>query len=376
MSFVRRSSDLARDLLQTAFRLFPWPTRTGLRRIGNPGRHSPVLVTGNYDLTVRRLLRELAGVDAWLLVASSRGVNVWCAAAGGLFGTPQVVTALKTSGIGDLVDHRQTILPQLAATGVEARAVKHRTGWSVRFGPVEASDLPRYLKSGRLKSEEMHRVQFGTRERFEMTAAWAAPASLPVIAVGLALRPSWVLPLLLLTWTLALAVFFLFEHFPGPRRTLLTAAAVAIAGGVAAMVGLTPAAVLVVGGIAALLAMVVSFDYQGSTPIEASPHLAEEDFRITLEIDRCVGAYRCIEVCPEAVFAKREEARLVELAHSERCIRCAACIVQCPQDALYFESRTGTRIEPATVRRFKLNLLGQRTLDRRAAGAGPAAPGK
>jgi CO dehydrogenase/acetyl-CoA synthase gamma subunit (corrinoid Fe-S protein) len=79
-----RARDLALDLLQTALRLVPWPTETGLRSVGEPGAESPVLVTGNYDLTVRRLLRALPGVDAWVVVAPSGGINVWCAASGGL----------------------------------------------------------------------------------------------------------------------------------------------------------------------------------------------------------------------------------------------------------------------------------------------------
>jgi len=65
----------------------PYPKfATGLYRVGHPDRKSPVLITGNYELTVRRLVRELDGqVDCWLLVANSRGINVWCAAGGGYF---------------------------------------------------------------------------------------------------------------------------------------------------------------------------------------------------------------------------------------------------------------------------------------------------
>ncbi len=47
-----------------------------------------------------------------------------------------------------------------------------------------------------------------------------------------------------------------------------------------------------------------------------------------------------------------------EIAHSDRCIRCGACVVQCPTDALSFEDEAGQRIEPETIRCFKLNLLG------------------
>ena len=94
-------SDFAKDTLQTGFRLAPWPTEPGLREIGKPGPLSPVLVTCNFDLTVRRVMRALRGNDAWLVVAPSSGINVWCAASGGHLSTHQVVTALKTSGVGD-----------------------------------------------------------------------------------------------------------------------------------------------------------------------------------------------------------------------------------------------------------------------------------
>ena len=133
------------DVLQTALRMVPWPTEPGLRAVGNPGELSPVIVTCNYDLTVRRVARALDGVDAWLVVAPSQGINVWCAASGGHLGTHQVVTALKTSGVAERVRHRRAILPQLAATGVRAREVSRRCGWRTHFGPVYAEDLPRYL---------------------------------------------------------------------------------------------------------------------------------------------------------------------------------------------------------------------------------------
>jgi ferredoxin len=120
-----------------------------------------------------------------------------------------------------------------------------------------------------------------------------------------------------------------------------------------------------------LLTAVLTFDYSGSTPIEGGSHFAERTWHIRLDPERCAGVYRCWEVCPEACFEKRPERREVELAHDERCIRCGACVVQCPKDALWFEDEEGDRIEPAVVRRFKLNLLGQRRVD---AGALPDGP--
>ena len=95
---------------------------------------------------------------------------------------------------------------------------------------------------------------------------------------------------------------------------------------------------------------------------EGGSHFEERQWTISLDADRCEGVFRCWEVCPEACFEKREEIRKVELAHDDRCIRCGACVVQCPKDALYFEDQNGARIEPETIRKFKLNLLGKRSV--------------
>jgi ferredoxin len=337
-----RSGGRLRDALQTALRLFPWPTEPGLRPVGEPGAHSPVIVTGNYDLTVRRLLRALQGLDCWVVVAPSGGINVWCAASGGLLTTHQVVTALKTSGIAERVRHRRAILPQLAATGVLPRDVTRRCGWRTRFGPVRADDLPDYLATGR-KTDAMRHVRFGPGERLEMAVAWAAPAAVVVALTCALLRPAWTLPGVALAIGLALAVFFLFDRLPEPRRLLLSAGASATALALTALAGGAGAALLAAGLAAPALCALLTFDYAGSTPLEG-----------------CKGVYSCWEVCPEACFEKCDEVRQVAFAHEERCIRCGACIVQCPLDALAFESEVGERIDPDVIRRFKLDLLGRR----------------
>lgn len=99
---------LLKNLLGTLLRFAPLPYRVGLFKIGTPDRGSPVILTCNYCLTVERVRRAPKGVNAYLLVANSRGVNVWCAAAGGLLTSHSVISALKTSGIGELVDHRMS----------------------------------------------------------------------------------------------------------------------------------------------------------------------------------------------------------------------------------------------------------------------------
>ncbi len=355
--------DLAKDVLQTGFRLAPWPVVPGLREIGNPGPLSPVLVTCNFDLTVRRVMRAMRGSDAWLVVAPSGGINVWCAASGGHLSTHQVVTALKTSGVAERVSHRKAILPQLAATGVIAREVERRSRWQVKFGPVYAKDIPRYLAQHEKKTDDMRHVRFEMRERLEMAVTWAVPMSL-VATIGLFfLQSAWVLPAIAMVWLLAIAVFTIYDRVLHERFSLLALTAALTATGLTALAGGGPASLA-----AALLASVaisalLTFDYSGSTPIEGGSHFKEARWHIALDTERCKGVYFCWQVCPEACFEKREDLRKVEIAHSDRCIRCGACVVQCPTDALSFEDEEGSRIEPATIRRFKLNLLGQRTVD-------------
>jgi NAD-dependent dihydropyrimidine dehydrogenase PreA subunit len=358
-----------RDALQTAFRLVPWPTEPGLRSSGNPGRESPVIITGNYDLTVRRVLRALKGVDAWLVVAPSSGINVWCAASGGHLGTHQVVTALKTSGIEDHVSHHRAILPQLAATGVLAREVSRRCGWKLRFGPVRIRDLPEWLANGEKKTEEMRRVRWGAAERLEMAAMWGIPSAIVVGGGAAFLRAEWSLPLAALAISLAVAVFGIYDRIPGPRRLILGAVAMIVSVAAVGLSGGGLAALVAGAGASLFLTGVVTFDYTGSTPVEGGSHFEERKWHITLDLDRCKGVYNCFEVCPEACYEKREDVRKVHLAHDDRCVRCGACVVQCPQDALYFEDEEGRRIEPDSIRRFKLNLMGRRAVD-----AGPPPP--
>ena len=116
-----RLSSFPSWLRDTVLRMIPHRASSGLLRIGTPDRDAPVLLTGNYTLTIRRLRDVLCGDDAWLLCANSKGINVWCAAGGGHLTHHDVISVLRTSRIDEYVDHRELVLPQLCATGVERR---------------------------------------------------------------------------------------------------------------------------------------------------------------------------------------------------------------------------------------------------------------
>jgi NAD-dependent dihydropyrimidine dehydrogenase PreA subunit len=379
---VKLATLLWTEIVQTLLRVLPFPCETGLVEIGRPGRDSPVILTCNYRLTVERVKRALEGIDAYLLVANSRGVNVWCAATGGLLSNHDVVSVLKTSGVGDRVDHRRVILPQLAATGIEGRSVRERTGWNVVWGPVEAAALPAFLRSGLEATEAMRSVEFRWPQRCEMAVAWAFPISL----VGaLLVLPFWrdaLLPLVSLVWGMSLLVFlsfplyqrrlggggkrigFVFFDF-GPSGGLLVSwlcFALALAGYAAATGELSWTTLLRWGAGSLVVLAILGLDIMGSTPTYKSGLHEDRLLRIALDEEKCRGAAFCEQVCPVDVFDIDRERRLASLARSERCVQCGACIVQCPFDALFFQHPDGGVLPPETIRRFKLNLIGKRVV--------------
>lgn len=140
----------------------------GLYAMGRAGASSPVLVTANYKLTFDVLRRELPGRDLWILVLDTKGVNVWCAAGKGTFGTVELLARLEASGVARVIDHRDLIVPQLGAPGVSAHQVKKSSGFRVIYGPIRAADLPAFLEAGLVATPKMRRKTFPARERIAL----------------------------------------------------------------------------------------------------------------------------------------------------------------------------------------------------------------
>ena len=137
----------------------------GIYASGNPTAESPVLVTSNYKLTVDHLRRAIKGIDAWLLVLDTNGVNVWCAAGKGTFGTEELLHRIAVCRLSELVSHRTLIVPQLGATGVAAHEVFASSGFRVIYGPVRADDLPAFMAAGMKATQSMRTVTFHLGER-------------------------------------------------------------------------------------------------------------------------------------------------------------------------------------------------------------------
>lgn len=165
----------------------------GLYRLGEADAASPVLVTANYRMTFSRLLKELPGRSAWILVLDTKGINVWCAAGKGTFGTDELVRWVESTGLASVVTHKTLVLPQLGAPGVAAHEVRRRTGFKVVYGPVQAKDLPRFLDNGMIATDDMRRVRFPIRDRLALTPMEIIPAmKLAPVIVGLAVLFRWI----------------------------------------------------------------------------------------------------------------------------------------------------------------------------------------
>ncbi len=137
----------------------------GRYAIGTPGPDAPVLVTGNYKMSFDMVRNALSGRNAWLLVLETFGVNVWCAAGKGTFGTAELVRRIQKTGLHQAVSHRQLLLPILGAPGVSAHEVAKRTGFTVRYAAIRAEDLPSFLDNGMVTTPEMRKIGFTTYDR-------------------------------------------------------------------------------------------------------------------------------------------------------------------------------------------------------------------
>jgi hypothetical protein len=169
----------------------------GLYATGNPDENSDVFVTANYKLSFDHLRKNLDGINAWILVLDTKGINVWCAAGKGTFGTTELVNRIRITRLKEIIKHRRIIVPQLGATGVSAYKVKALTapnsdvkiqfsdqstvqfqsvknnltvdrGFNVVFGPVRAADIKAFIANGYKTTEVMRKVTFSFYDRMKL----------------------------------------------------------------------------------------------------------------------------------------------------------------------------------------------------------------
>jgi hypothetical protein len=159
----------------------------GLYAVGDPSATDPVVATANYKMTYDIVRRALRNRNVWLLVLETFGINVWCAAGKGTFGTEELVRRIKASGLAGIVSHRRLLLPILGAPGVAAHEVMKKTGFSVTYAAIRADDLPGFLDNGMSTTPAMRELTFSLGERLALTPVEIVNALRSTLAIALGL---------------------------------------------------------------------------------------------------------------------------------------------------------------------------------------------
>jgi acetyl-CoA decarbonylase/synthase complex subunit gamma len=165
MTELSRADSVGELRVRLRIRRENYAVEPGLYAVGNPSPESPVFVSANFKLSFDYLRRELAGIDGWILVLDTKGINVWCAAGKGTFGTEEIVNRVRVTHLAEAVTHRRLIVPQLGAPGVAAHEVKNQSGFRVIYGPVRVKDIPAFLDARMKATPEMRRVRFDMADR-------------------------------------------------------------------------------------------------------------------------------------------------------------------------------------------------------------------
>jgi NAD-dependent dihydropyrimidine dehydrogenase PreA subunit len=323
-------------LVAYLFRWLPRSAPTGLFPIGNPDEGSPVIVTANFSLTIRRVKQALEGQNVWLLVASSGGINVWCAADGGLFTHHRVIDAVKVSGLADRVRHRQLILPALSASGIDLGAIREATGFRARFGPVDARDIPAYVEAGQKKTDAMRRFDFGWKHRVDMFLPMNFPVYLLVAMVLAVFWPQHLMGYTILFWSAVAFLYVFLDVIPGKTGwgQALGSAILLVVGWAAVDASLRGDPLAHWGWLLASFGIffAAGFDLAGTV----SPRRSDAEMMMQRLGFKSFGkgCASCQDICPIGVYGELDEDRKTTFRNRSACFACNACVTQCPEDAL------------------------------------------
>lgn len=341
-----------------------FPVEPTLIKVGNPTKESPVLLTCNFNLTVKRVLKAIKNLNCYLLVAPSRGINVWCGACGDDFNTDSVLSIIKTSKINNFVNHRTLILPQLSAPGIDPIVIKRKTGWEVTFGPVYAKDIPSFMKQQFIKSEAQRIVRFPISHRVEMANLyffilillfsiiyWISAIFLPVLNILLYLD-TFLIFVILIYGTLILLPSIPITS--GKIKVWTYEGILLIFITLLNLLIIFDLSYLIWNVIFSLLVtLIMSEDFHGLTPIYKS-ELGDKKWKkgdekmkflfgeyklqpygeIKIERIKCIGCKVCLEVCPRNLYHFNDKDNKVDLKNQNKCINCNACVKRCLANCL------------------------------------------
>jgi ferredoxin len=322
-----------------------------LIKSGNPDRNSPVLVSGNYFHTVKRLQKAVDGIDCYILVACSAGINAWCAAGVCDFNEHKIADAVHATDLIDFVDHRQLILPQLAAVGIDLKKLQEECDFRGIWGPASMFDIPEFIKAGKKATKEMRIARFPLFDRLcNAIGMFGVFLFIPILALiigyltygqntGIAAAHLF----LGLNFVNIFGIFLLYNVLPFkyPSNNAL-------------IIGITTIIYILVEGLvlrnsqpgivglkilaAIIINLIVAIDMLGSTPFYKTTiahwfTTLDNKSLFQPEItDACTSCGKCLKVCPKGLFSMEDKKMVVDL--SLECCECLACIKQCPVNAI------------------------------------------
>ena len=318
-----------KSIIETLFRLFPHPVQTGLYPLNSPGSSAPLIITGNFSLTVRRVFAMMADRECRILVCDSRGINIWCSTLAGHFNTDKILEGIRKTGLKGKFSPSYGVLPLLAAAAVSPQRISRELEIPVFFGPLgKAPEGPRTtLEAGE------RTVSFPLKRRLEM--ALGAPF-LAVLFNGIiynALDPRKLLFLIPFIYVASLiqSLFIVKKH--------LFLKAVLSGGFQSALLRVLkdnlPLTVFDIC-LSGLTLFYLVFEFEGWSPIVKFRIGRPKDMRIILNPALCTGCGRCVSVCPKNVLLLRDNSAVIE--NRQECILCRSCLYQCPENALKLNS--------------------------------------
>ncbi|GEM_PF-906049 len=153
--------------------ILPLAVRSGLYRIGSPTPDSPLLLTSNFYMTFKQVVKALQGRHCWLMVEDTEGWNVWCALGARIFSAEKAAALMRAHDVDSLLNHQTIVVPRLG--GRIAKRLSELTalrpalrrssgqgsgqGWRVIKGPIEARDLPAFIEGGLVTTRPMRSLR-------------------------------------------------------------------------------------------------------------------------------------------------------------------------------------------------------------------------
>jgi CO dehydrogenase/acetyl-CoA synthase gamma subunit (corrinoid Fe-S protein) len=117
--------------------------------INSPDKESPLLITSNFQETVRimREILEATSTEAFLLPTHTHGYSVDNAVHEKMFKAMEIWKAIKENEIEARVERPTMIIPGLAES--EKNAIRQLTRWEVSVGPVSGFLAPLFISTNK-----------------------------------------------------------------------------------------------------------------------------------------------------------------------------------------------------------------------------------